>query len=350
MILKPADDKSSAIAQLELLLKTERVPEKQVKHVEKEVRLIKAGIKGEAEAAYLIDFYLKDSKRTVVIHDVRLELDDGRVAQIDHLLIHHTYRFYVLETKHFNHGLKITDEGEFLRWNDWKKTYEGFPSPIEQNQRHALVLEKMLQELELPKAEIKSMILVAPSARVIRSKKFDSSMVVKADQFLTALEKDLGDAGFIGLLGGLAKSKFNGTVEEIGRRIIRRHRPIKINYIAKFGLARVKRPEPVVEVSVAPKPIKSDVATDVQQPKPLASPAEVPANFEYNCRHCGSETLAIEYGRYGYYFKCKDCGGNTPIKLGCGQDGHKERLRKAGSTFFRECEGCASSVLFYTNS
>lgn len=79
MILKSADDKASSIAQLELLLSTGRVPEPQRKHVEKEARLIKAGIKGETEAAYLIDFYLKDSKRVwkpwsvpeVSIHVVR---------------------------------------------------------------------------------------------------------------------------------------------------------------------------------------------------------------------------------------------------------------------------------------
>lgn len=348
MILKTADDKSTAIAQLELLLKTGRVPDRQVRQVEKEVRLIKAGIKGEAEAAYLIDFYLKDTKRTAVIHDLRLELADGRVAQIDHLLIHHTYRFYVLETKHFNHGLKITDEGEFLRWNDWKNTYEGFPSPIEQNQRHALVLEKKLEELDLPKAEIRSLILVAPQARVIRSKTFDSSMVVKADQFLTALEKDLEKAGPISVLGGFVKAKFIGSVKEIGKKLVRRHRPIKINYIAKFGLAHVKRPEPVEEVAVLPEPVEAELATAVQ-PTPVATSVEVPAEFEFICRHCGSTTLAIEYGRYGYYFKCKDCGGNTPIKLGCGQEGHKERLRKAGEEFFRECEGCGSSRLFFKN-
>ncbi|WP_230971466.1 nuclease-related domain-containing protein [Nitrogeniibacter aestuarii] len=346
MILKNADDKASSIAQLELLLKTGRVPDKQVKHVEKEVRLIKAGIKGEAEAAYLIDFYMKDSKRTAVIHDLRLELADGRVAQIDHLLIHHTYRFYVLETKHFNHGLKITDEGEFLRWNDWNKTYEGFPSPIEQNQRHALVLARKMEEIGLPKAEIKSLILVAPHARVIRSKVFDSSMVVKADQFLTALEKDLENAGVFNVLGGFAKAKFIGSVEEIGKKIARYHRPTKINYVAKFGLANAKRPA-AVQAEAAEHALVETV--EAVLPAGAAIDDERPPKAAFICRHCSSDMLAIEYGRYGYYFKCKACGGNTPIKLGCGVEGHKERLRKAGARFYRECEACGSSVLYFCN-
>jgi hypothetical protein len=101
---------------------------------------------------------------------LRVQLGDGRVA-----------------TKHFSHGVKITDEGEFLRWNDWKKTYEGMPSPIEQNERQAAVLHTLLSKLGLGEPKIESMILIAPQARIDRSKQFNSDRVVKADQFLTAM-------------------------------------------------------------------------------------------------------------------------------------------------------------------
>jgi hypothetical protein len=43
------------------------------------------------------------------------------------------------------------------------------------------------------------------------------------------------------------------------------------------------------------------------------------------------------------------CAGNTPIKLDCGHPGHKEKLRKDGDRFFRECGECQSSSLYYTN-
>lgn len=46
---------------------------------------------------------------------------------------------FVLETKHFRDGLKITEEGEFLRFNGYTKRYEGMPSPIAQNERPSLV-------------------------------------------------------------------------------------------------------------------------------------------------------------------------------------------------------------------
>jgi hypothetical protein len=45
---------------------------------------------------------------------LRLE-HNGRTAQIDHLLINRWMECYVLESKHFNAGLKITEDGEFMR-------------------------------------------------------------------------------------------------------------------------------------------------------------------------------------------------------------------------------------------
>ncbi len=369
MILKPADDKFSSIAKLEVLLKTGRVPPDKVALVEKELRLIKSGIKGEEESAYLIDFYLRDSKNTTVLHDLRFELQDGRVGQIDHLLIHRSYRFYVLETKNFSHGIKITDEGEFLRWNDWKKNFEGIPSPIAQNDRHALVLEKVLESLGLPAPTIRSYILIAPTARIDRSKQFDSSMVVKADQFLEALEKDLAGTGVMSLLGGIAKATWNGSAEEIGRKLGACHKPIVINYIGKFGLARPQVtadtlesphiPAAVVTTQTAQTPA---LAPAQRSPTTTATPVEkAPAHaptltaqpaiaVAHTCRSCGKEDLTIEYGKYGYYFKCQACAGNTPIKVACGNADHKERLRKEGPRFYRECAGCNSSSLFFVNA
>jgi hypothetical protein len=55
----------------------------------------------------------KDSKNWVIIHDLRIEYG-GLVAQIDHLLINRFLDFYVLETKHYSQGVKVTERGEFL--------------------------------------------------------------------------------------------------------------------------------------------------------------------------------------------------------------------------------------------
>jgi hypothetical protein len=369
MICKNADSKAEAIATLEDLL-ARATPDKKAL-IERELRIMRAGIKGEQEAAYLIDFQLKESKNTAVIHDLRVQLGDGRVAQIDHLLIHRTLRFYILETKHFSHGIKITDEGEFLRWNDWKKTYEGIPSPIEQNERHAAVLRTLLSKLGMGEPKIESMILIAPQARIDRSKRFDSAKVVKADQFLTAMQKNLDNTNIFGLLGGLAKASFSESIGDIAKKLIRLHRPITIDYAARFGMAgsssipgapplsaaqfghSTRAPVPAA-VQVAPAPSVAGMEAQFGRsasPLPNTTPALQPPAIisPRSCRKCQGMDVSIEYGKYGYYFKCASCDGNTPIKLGCSEEGHKERLRKDGLRFYRECAECQSSTMFFTN-
>lgn len=372
MICKNADSKAEAIATLESLL-ARATPDKKAL-IDRELRMMRAGVKGEQEAAYLIDFQLKESKNTAVIHDLRVQLGDGRVAQIDHLLIHRTLRFYILETKHFSHGVKITDEGEFLRWNDWKKTYEGIPSPIEQNERHAAVLRTLLSKLGLGEPKIESMILIAPQARIDRSKRFDSARVVKADQFLTAMQKNLDNTNIFGLLGGLAKASFSESIGDIAKKLIRLHRPITIDYAAKFGMASSSNgpvapplsanqfghsalapaPSSDGDVQVASAPSVAGMEAQFGHsasplPKTAAAlqpPAVTPTG---SCRKCQGMDVSIQYGKYGYYFKCASCDGNTPIKLDCGKEGHKERLRKDGLQFYRECVDCQRSAMFFTN-
>lgn len=346
MICKNADSKVGDIATLENLLQRASTDKKPL--IERELRMLRAGIKGEQESAYLIDFHLKESQKTAVIHDLRIQLDDGRVAQIDHLLIHRTLRFYILETKHFSHGVKITDEGEFLRWNDWKKTYEGMASPIEQNERHAAVLRTLLSKLGMGEPRIESMILIAPQARIERSKRFDSERVVKADQFLTALQKNLESASLFGVLTGLAKTTFSEPIGDIAKKLVRLHRPITMDYAAKFGMADAMPVPPRTRLdethfgNSAPGPAPlTPISTATSQPSTVLP--------RHQCRKCESTEISIQYGKFGYYFKCSNCDGNTPIKLGCGKPQHRERLRKDGQRFFRECADCQSSTMFFAN-
>lgn len=342
MICKNADSKAEAISALECLLA--RAPTDKKTSIERELRMLRAGVKGEQEAAYLIDFQLKGSEKTAVIHDLRVQLGDGRVAQIDHLLIHRTLRFYILETKHFSHGVKITDEGEFLRWNDWKKTYEGVPSPIEQNERHAAVLRTLLSKLGMGEPKIESMILIAPQARIDRSKRFNSDRVVKADQFLTAIQKNLDNINILSLLGGFAKMTFSESIGDIAKKLIRLHQPITIDYAAKFGLADTSHIPSVTSLTATQL---SHAAPSVPIAEPVVRPPlVVPV---HQCRKCQSSAISIQYGKFGYYFKCGSCDGNTPIKLGCSMEGHKERLRKDGLRFYRECADCQSSAMYFTN-
>lgn len=68
------------------------------------------------------------------------------------------------------------------------------------------------------------------------------------------------------------------------------------------------------------------------------------------CRTCGGVRLHVQFGRYGYYLKCLDCDGNTPIRAGCSRCGSKERIRKSGVRFYAECDACRTSRLYWVNT
>lgn len=407
MIYKDTDNKDAVLAILEKMLALAGADKKAL--IERELRIMRAGVKGERESAYLIDFHLKDSTRTAVVHDLRLVLDDGRVAQIDHLLIHRTRRIYILETKHFAHGVKITEQGEFLRWNDWKKTYEGMPSPLAQNERHALVLRRVLESLGLGESPIETLVLVAPEARIDRPRKFDTSQVVKADQFMERLHKSLEGAPVLTALSGLLKNTVSDSIGDIAKKLVALHRPSTSDYMARFGVQReaLVRAAPATTESAAAAAGSATSATSATSaaarqaaaPAPAARPAPVQpepalasaapaasaaasrraprvvilpkgsaamqhaqgaastlaaASLEaaaqpHTCRNCGGAALSIVWGKYGYYFKCGDCSGNTPFNVGCGGADHKERIRKDGRHFYRECADCGTSSLYFTN-
>jgi hypothetical protein len=332
MLIKVADDRSRELAELEA--QAGRVDPTQRKRLQHDVRIRRAGLKGEADSAYHIDFHFAQSRNWGVIHDLRIE-HEGRVAQVDHVLVNRFLDIYVLETKHFHSGLKITEEGEFLRWNDYKKTFEGMPSPLMQNERHIEVLRGAVERIELPtrlgmrlKPTYQTLVLVSPGARVDRPKKLDTSRVIKADQLKERLWKDIDEEnGLVSLFTTLPKLVASETVEQLARSLAALHVP------QAWPPARLSQ---VNAVAGAPVP-EVQAARPVAQAVPTTGPA---------CKKCSATTGAILHGKYGYYFKCGACEANTAIRFTCAP-GHSPRLRKQGPEFFRECGDCGTSVRYF---
>ncbi|NVN99194.1 MAG: NERD domain-containing protein [Geobacteraceae bacterium] len=298
MILKNADSRERDIAELERLLLI--APKTARQKIEQELRAVRAGAKGEQESAYLIDFDFKDAQRTVVIHDLRLEIN-GRVAQIDHLLIHCSMNFFVLETKHLHAGMQITEEGEFKQWNDFKKTYEGMASPLAQNERHIAVLKDAVARIELPSRagitlspSFHSYVLISPKARIDRPKKFDASHIIKADVLLKTFQDQFEKNGVVDTFANIARTVSLETITGIGRKLVRMHKPITIDYVAKFGIK--EKPEPVEAVAV------------VQE-----SPAPQYAGGA-KCQECGAEVdkkvvffCRLKKDKFNGMILCRDC-------------------------------------------
>jgi hypothetical protein len=241
MLIKKADDKSAILVELEALAKSAGSGKR--REIEEELRTLRAGLKGERDAAYLIDFEYGKSPEMAVIHDLRLDID-GRVAQIDHLLIHRSLNCFVLETKHVRSGVKITETGEFLRWNDWKKTYEGMASPLAQNERHISVLRDAFEGLLLPQRAgvalapvFHSYVLVSPYVRIDRPANFDTSRVIKMDLLRSGIEQDLNRASVPASSASGDSLVSSGTLENLARQLAARHRPAAFDYKGKFGLS-----------------------------------------------------------------------------------------------------------------
>ncbi len=242
MIIKKRDSKESDIKELTSLL-TLPLPDFKRFLIERELRFVKSGDRGETDAAYFIDFHFASSKRWAVIHDLRLEHRD-RVAQIDHLLINRCFDIYILETKNFSYGVKITETGEFLV--NYNNKYFAIESPIEQNKRHQIVLEQVLkkydvmpQRLGIPiSPSFHPYVLVSPKSQVSRPSKaaFDTSMVIAADTLRTAIDKRIDEMNNISVLTTASKFSSFESVVEAAKRLASLHKPMKIDYRKRFGI------------------------------------------------------------------------------------------------------------------
>ncbi len=292
MVIKEADNKDYQLEDLNRLL-TCKISLQQKFSIEKEINICKAGIRGETDSAYQIDFYFGHSNNQAVIHDLRLE-HNGRIAQIDHIVINRLMEMYVLETKHFNYGIKITDIGEFLAWTG--KTYMGIPSPLEQNERHLSVLKEAIDDndvlprrlgISIPFA-YNSYVLVSPQSRIDRPKKgFDASRVIKADTLRTAIDKEIdGDWKIY----KAAKIVSADTIMQVAEKLAYLHNPIKINYAAKFGV---------------------DVSQKVESPAPEV---KKPKAKEDGCQDCGAALegkvvffCRLKKERFKGKLLCRDC-------------------------------------------
>lgn len=333
MLIKEAEDPSEVIAALEARAAKPGAAHRSAKA---DLAKRKAGFKGEAESTYLINFDFADSPNWAVLHDLRLE-HGSRTAQIDHLLINRWMEFFVLETKHFRSGIRINEDGEFLRWNDFRKSYEGMASPLQQNERHIAVLSDVVGEIELPNRlgfriapTFHSLVLVAPSARIMRPEQLDTSSVIKADQLKPRIWREIDGPNPVAfLLKSAARLVSSETVEFVGKQLATLHRRPGAS-VAPVAFASPTRRAQRIEPSLGSMP----------------APAREPLGPA--CKGCQGHAGAILYGRYGYYFKCDACEANTAIRFTC-KPGHAPRLRKAGDEFHRDCAGCGTSSLFHRN-
>src|SRR5690606_16704911 len=116
---------------------------------------------------------------------------------------------------------------------------------IEQNKKHVTVLEKLFKSevVELPKRlglfikpKYITNVLVSKNSRISRpgKKTNDLESVVKTDQFIShigkLIENDNNPLTIVKLVS-------SDTIEKLARDLVNQHKPIKFNWVAKFGLS-----------------------------------------------------------------------------------------------------------------
>lgn len=259
MKIKDAKGPDDDLSALQALL-DQGAPASLRSKIDQEMRRIRIGWQGEREAAYEIDFHHGPSRNWAVIHDLRIE-HEGRVAQIDHLLIGRFLDFWVCETKQFRQGIAINEFGEFTRFVNGRP--EAMPSPLEQNRKHLSVLDAILRsdKITLPtrlgitlRPQLHSVIVVGKDARITRPKTRIQGIdrIVKSDQLRALIERSIEDESMTSSLMTVGKVVSPQALESLARQVARLHRPLRRDWAARFGLDSSRQDSTPLAASDAP--------------------------------------------------------------------------------------------------
>ena len=207
MILKEADDRSGDIAELKRLKDTS--PPRFHTAIQKQIDSIYAGREGERSAAHFINREYRHSERMLVLHDLRIGVDDD-YAQIDHLVIH---RFqgvaWVLETKNYSGQLSCDEHGDWTVWYGRKP--QPIPSPVNQARRHCETLRLWLKANDVHAIrEVRPVVLISPTSSVNRTKLSPDAHVVKSDNFAEWWNKQADKIGVGSALGMMGRHMLGG--------------------------------------------------------------------------------------------------------------------------------------------
>ena len=298
MIFKTIDLKEKEITQLKELLTKSKNPKQQAL-IRADLQRIENGYKAEKDNAYYLDFSFKDNPRNILLHDIRIE-HNGKIAQIDHIIINRL-GIEILESKSFSGKLTIKDDGSLNV--EYRNNVNTFPNPIEQNRRHEKILEEFLKEnMELPKnlklfgIPISSTVLINPKTTITNDKL--PKGFLRADSFKTDWDSRVDKIGAITLFKTIGKAISLDRAKDIANFLIKHHSPKSYNYSKKYP---IKKEEEIVskeKEKIIKNKLKKESKTSL-------------------CSKCQSDNIEIRYGKYGYYFKCLNCNGNTAIKLTC---------------------------------
>jgi hypothetical protein len=290
-----------------------------------------AGRKAEEQMAY--SYYLRrffgKSDEVDVLNGIRIELG-GEVAQMDHLVLH-PYGILIVESKSVSGSIQIMDDGQWMRWYAKTPKPIGIRSPVTQAKMQCQLLTELLeagvkQKGFFSRISFDVLVAISDGGTIQWPKSGALKEVCKADQVPEKLGNRLDM--FRSLDGNDNQALTTERRQRIAEFLIHKHKP-------------------VVEQSavIAPFIERTAVVPAAETSQPIA-----PLLPDTSCKHCHSKSIELAYGKFGYYFQCKSCTKNTPLRFDCPKCDGEGRIRKDGKSFFAECRTCSASVPYFTNS
>ena len=294
--------------------------------------LARSGRRAEEQMAFYLRRAFAEDPEVSVFHGLRLERS-GEIGQVDHLILHR-WGIVIVESKSVTSRVEINERGEWTRF--WDGKMRGMPSPVLQGKRQADLLRCLLADnadqllgklLGLMQKRFGGMAIdvlaaVSDDGVIKQPRKPVEDAVCKADQVPDRLRVMVARyKGEASILGPNGKGGYSLNAKEVER-------------ISDFLLARHMPTAEPIKINDAPLPFAPPMQ---QKEKPPVINTRLP---DAHCRQCRGRQITVEYGRYGYYFKCRTCEANTPIKHTCSGCESKTRIRKSGPQFFSDCPGC----------
>ena len=325
--------------------------------------LSRAGRRAEGQMAFYLRRAFADAPDLRVFNGIRLEREDD-AAQIDHLILHR-WGVVIVESKSVTSCVEINERGEWTR--EWNGKQKGMASPTLQARRQGDFLRRSLENsaetllakiLGLVQASFTNMpvdVLVAISDDGIIQQPKDGvqEAVCKADQVpdrVRALVDSHRRAARLFSFNTKGGYRFSeADVVRIADFLMAEHKPLTEHKPLMEHRQMTASAPPAVELASSRATELNRIAVTPTPKTVLLHAIRPPATPVHTCRDCQGLNVTVEYGRYGYYFKCGACDANTPIKAACSGCGGKARIRKSGPQFFAECAECQRSDLFHTN-
>lgn len=351
-----------------------------------------AGVRAERQMAFYLRRAFASSDDHAVLNNIWITAG-GDTAQIDHLVISR-WGLVIIESKSVSTRVRVNQRGEWMRLMGG--SWQGMPSPILQATRQRDFLRTVLSankakllgrgllvgQKDFENFSMDVMVAVSDHGIIDRVGGADPKEVFKADQIPMCVKELLElRRREIGALFSLRSSYVGIEQVELSRLagFLRNfERPVEDPQAeapsTSSEIRELRQPErretvppPAVPppasppaadppAAVAPAAASLSVApqstASVNAPSPSAPPAgagsanAAPHGAGHRCRHCNGSDLVIRWGKYGYYFKCLGCSGNTPLPVLA--DGNRPTLRKENLHFYRMSPD-GSEELYFIN-